>query len=182
MSLKQSMLLGVRMKKIGTALWNILERVLRFIVYRILKLELSNETWKNLIQFTKFGIVGLSNTAIGYLIYAISLKALRVGHLFPNVDIYIAQFVMFLLSVLWSFYWNNRAVFTAENGEVRNIFMALIKTYVSYAFTSLFLSEVLLLLWVNILGISEYIAPIINLIITVPLNFIIQKFWAFKNK
>ena len=93
---------------------------------------------------------------------------------------YIAQLIMFLLSVLWSFYWNNKIVFKAEKSEHRNLGLILMKTYVSYAFTSLFLSEVLLLLWVNVLKISEYIAPIINLIITVPLNFFIQKLWAFK--
>jgi putative flippase GtrA len=135
---------------------------------------------KTVIQFIKFGIVGLSNTLIGYLIYAISLKTLRFFGLFPNADIFIAQLVMFILSVAWSFYWNNKMVFRLEDGEKRNVFLALIKTYVSYAFTSLFLAEVLLHLWVNILGVNEFIAPIINLLITVPLNFIIQKLWAFR--
>jgi len=168
------------MKRIGIVLWNVCENILKFIVYKMLKFKLSDAAWKNLMQFIKFGIVGLSNTVIGYLIYAISLKGLRAGNLFPHADIYIAQFLMFLLSVLWSFYWNNKAVFKSESGETRKIFAALMKTYVTYAFTSLFLSEALLVLWVNALGISEYVAPIINLIITVPLNFIIQKFWAFK--
>lgn len=163
-------------------LWNIIENIFKFIIYKILRLKLSEETWNGLIQFIKFGIVGLSNTVIGYLIYAVSLKGLRAVNIFPEVDIYIAQLIMFFLSVLWSFYWNNKAVFKTECEEHRNIFTALIKTYVSYAFTSLFLSEVMLMLWVNILGISEYIAPIINLIITVPLNFVIQKFWAFRVK
>lgn len=134
----------------------------------------------SLIQFVKFGIVGVSNTVIGYLIYAISLKGLRAASLFPTADIYIAQFIMFLLSVAWSFYWNNKMVFKQEEGEKRNIFAALAKTYVSYAFTSLFLAEILLHLWVNVIGMNEYVAPIVNLIITVPLNFVIQKFWAFK--
>lgn len=134
----------------------------------------------NIIQFVKFGIVGLSNTIIGYLIYVVSLKCIRRADLFQNTDIYIAQLIMFLLSVLWSFYWNNKAVFKAEEEEHRNLGLALLKTYAAYAFTSLFLSEILLLLWVDVLGISEYAAPVINLIITVPLNFIIQKFWAFK--
>lgn len=134
----------------------------------------------NIIQFVKFGIVGLSNTIIGYLIYVVSLKCIRRVNLFQNTDIYIAQLIMFLLSVLWSFYWNNKAVFKAGEEEHRNVGLALLKTYAAYAFTSLFLSEVLLLLWVDVLGISEYVAPVINLIITVPLNFIIQKFWAFK--
>lgn len=137
---------------------------------------------KTVIQFVKFGIVGISNTALGYIIYATTLKTLRLFDLFPSVDIYISQFVMFMLSVAWSFYWNNKMVFKQESGEKRNIISALWKTYVSYAFTSLFLSEVLLLIEVRFLDINEYIAPIINLFITVPLNFVIQKFWAFRER
>ena len=73
-------------------------------------------------------------------------------------------------------------VFTNKEGEKRNLFSALMKTYATYGFTGLFLSEVLLMLWVNKLGINEYIAPIINLLVTVPLNFLMQKYWAFKEK
>ena len=135
-----------------------------------------------LIQFIKFGIVGLSNTLLGYVIYVVTLRILRAAQVFPEADIFLAQLVMFLLSVLWSFYWNNRMVFRAKEGEKRDWLPALLKTYVSYAFTSLFLSEALLALWVKVLGISAYIAPLINLLITVPLNFVLQKYWAFREK
>ncbi|SFU85076.1 GtrA family protein [Butyrivibrio sp. M55] len=131
------------------------------------------------LQFIKFGIVGGTNTVIGYLIYVVSLKTLRSLGLFPNIDLYIAQFIMFILSVAWSFYWNNKMVFKREDGEQRNILLALVKTYISYAFTSLILSEILLYLWCNLIGLDDYIAPIINLLITVPLNYFIQKYWAF---
>ena len=57
---------------------------------------------------------------------------------------------------------------------------ALVKTFISYSFTGLFLSSVLLVLWVQVMHISEFVAPIINLLVTVPLNFIINKLWAFK--
>ncbi len=134
-----------------------------------------------IVQFIKFGIVGASNTVIGYLIYAISLAVFRKFQLFSDYDIYLANFIMFMLSVAWSFYWNNKYVFKSENRSRKDIFFVLIKTYMTYAFTSLILAEVLLYVWVNILGINAYIAPIINLIITVPLNFLIQKFWAFKD-
>ena len=137
---------------------------------------------KTIIQFLKFGLVGASNTLIGYLIYVVTLKLLRVLDLWPTIDIYIAQFIMFVLSVAWSFYWNNKFVFKKEEERERNIIAALIKTYISYAFTSLILSELLLVIWVKYLGINEYIAPIISLFITVPLNFLIQKLWAFKDK
>lgn len=142
--------------------------------------EIEESTLNNIIQFIKFGIVGLSNTAISYIIYVVSLLILRTMGLLPAIDYLIAQILMFLLSVLWSFYWNNKMVFVQEDGVKRDIWKALFKSYISYAFTSLFLSAVLLTFWVNVIGISEFIAPIINLIITVPLNFFIQKFWAFK--
>ena len=146
-----------------------------------MKLKMEN-TKKNLWQFIRFGIVGLSNTLLGYIIYAISLKLMRLAGVFGNVDIYIAQFIMFILSVAWSFYWNNRFVFVKDDNENRNVLKALVKTYISYAFTSLILAEALLVLWVNVLGINEFIAPVLSLLITVPLNFLIQKFWAFRKE
>ena len=114
------------------------------------------------------------------MVYIAALNGLRAAKLWASVDIYVAQLMSFLLSVAWSFYWNNKMVFKLEEGENRNIFAALMKTYVSYAFTCLFLAEALLLLWVEVLGINEYVAPAVTLIVTVPLNFVIQKFWAFK--
>ena len=98
--------------------------------------------------------------------------------LLPDFDYIVAQVIAFFISVLWSFYWNRKFVFEAEN-EVSWL-KALLKTYISYAFTGIFLSNVLLILWVQILHISKLIAPIINLLVSVPLNFILNKFWAFR--
>ena len=88
--------------------------------------------------------------------------------------------IAFILSVLWSFYWNNKFVFTARDGQKRNLWQALIKTYIAYGFTGIILNNVLSHVWINVLGISKFVAPLINLIISVPLNFIINKLWAFK--
>lgn len=162
------------------SLWNTAEAALKHLCYDVFRFKISTGTWAGLMQFIKFGIVGLSNTVIGYVIYVVTLAFIRSLGLLPSVDMYAAQFVMFILSVAWSFYWNNRVVFTEKSNEHRNLIVALLKTYVSYAFTSLFLAEVLLHLWVNVMGINEYIAPAISLLITVPLNFVIQKFWAFR--
>jgi len=73
-------------------------------------------------------------------------------------------------------------VFELKNGENRSLWKSLLKTYVSYSFTGLFLNSVLLFLWVDVFHISEYIAPFINLFINVPINFLINKFWAFKKE
>lgn len=140
----------------------------------------SKHKW--IVQFIKFGIVGVSNTLLGYLIYTGALLLLRKCGLLTNSDYVVAQAVSFVISVLWSFYWNNRMVFIKEDGTERNWLKALLKTYISYSFTGLFLNSILLLLWVRALGISEFIAPFLNLIFSVPANFLLNKFWAFKAK
>ena len=97
-------------------------------------------------------------------------------------DFVAGNVVSFLLSVLWSFYWNNRFVFTAKEGEERFLLSALLKAYISYGFTGIILNNILSWFWIHVLYISKFTAPLINLIISVPLNFVINKFWTFKSK
>lgn len=159
--------------------FELIESIMKFIFEKIFKLKLSQEKYDALIQFIKFGIVGLSNTVVSYVIYVVSLVVLQKAGLLPEIDYLVAQFIGFVLSVLWSFYWNNKFVFQDKGGK-RNLWQALLKTYMSYAFTGLFLNSILSLLWVEVFHWSKMIAPIINLLVSVPLNFIMNKFWAFK--
>ena len=131
-------------------------------------------------QFIKFGIVGLSNTVISYLIYVVSLRILGACGLFPDSDYMISSVIAFILSVLWSFYWNDRFTFKKEQSEERSFLRSLLKTYVSYSFTGLLLYNILLYVQVDIMGVSKLIAPIFNLLVTVPLNFLLNKFWVFR--
>ena len=163
---------------------NLIQKILHFLIKIIEKITKKNfpDTFEaSLLQFIKFGIVGLSNTIISYVIYEISLLAFQQISVFGGNAYLVSQVLAFVISVAWSFYWNNKYVFTQSEGETRSLWRALLKTYVSYSFTGLFLNTLLLILWVQILGISEFIAPIINLLVSVPLNFIINKFWAFKS-
>lgn len=161
-------------------IWRLIEKIIRGI-FGILHIRLSEKQWENLLQFVRFGIVGLSNTLISYVIYVVSLWGFQKNGLLPEIDYLVAQVIAFILSVLWSFYWNNKFVFKKKENESRNIIQALLKTYVSYAFTGLFLNSILSILWMEIIGISKMFAPIINLLVSVPLNFVINKFWAFRS-
>ena len=171
------------MQNIGKALWNLIENIASTVIkaiYRLFNKEISEETMNGFMQFIKFGIVGVSNTLISYILYVVSLLVFQKLNWFGKVDYLLAQMFAFILSVLWSFYWNNKMVFVKEEGQQRNLWKALVKTYISYSFTGLFLNSALLVLWVDVLHISEFVAPIINLLISVPLNFVVNKFWAFK--
>ncbi|SHJ49984.1 GtrA family protein [Parasporobacterium paucivorans] len=131
-----------------------------------------NGKYKAFIQFVKFGIVGLGNTFVNYAVYAIVIL-LGLHYQVGNV-------LGFLISVLNSFYWNNRYVFRQQEGESRVKWKALLRTYLSYAFSGLVITPVLLYLLVETGGLSEYLAPFLIMIITIPLNFFMNKHWAFR--
>ncbi len=161
-----------------TKAWDIIEKLIEFIIFKLLKMRISEEKWNAFLQFVKFGMVGVSNTVISYLIYVVVLKFCEKFGLIPQSDYILAQIISFFLSVLWSFYWNRKFVFQADDNT--SFIKSLLKTYMSYAFTGIFLSNILLIIWIKYMGISKIIAPIFNLVISVPINFILNKFWAFK--
>ena len=92
-----------------------------------------------------------------------------------------------------------------ENAEKRVWWKVLIKTYISYSITGLFLTALLLWLWLDVINLGSHIgglcdwlagigiqfqpedlaaslAPLLNMFITIPLNFVINKFWAYWQK
>ncbi len=171
------------MKTLRTFLWNIIEKIAIFclgILFKILHKDLTEEAKAGFLQFVKFGLVGVTNTVIGYVLnigVLLLLKSYEVGW-----DYIAANIVSFALSVLWSFMLNSIFVFKEEEGEKRNPWKTLLKTYIAYGFTGIVLNNVLSFIWINVFGISKYIAPLINLIISIPVNFFMNKLWAFKGE
>ena len=122
-------------------------------------------------QFIKFGIVGLSNTMISYVVYTLLV--------YINLYYILASITAFVISMINSFYWNNKYVFT---GHGKFWFYVFLKMFFNYVATGIFLHNVLLFLLVEYMSISKYIAPILILIVTIPLNFFINKYWSFKKE
>ena len=167
----------------GKTIYGFIEKIYMFFVellFKIIKKDLTDKKRQTFKEFLQFGLVGVSNTIISYLLYVVTL--LLVSKSGVKFDYIIANIVSWLLSVLWSFYWNNKFVFKKEEGEKRNIWAALFKTYVSYGFTGLILNNILSVLCVSVLHISKMLAPIINLVISIPINFFMNKLWAFGKK
>lgn len=152
-------------------LWNVFEKVIKAVVGGALKIfgkTLSEQQWQAFMQFVKFCIVGVSNTAISLAVYYIFIVI--------NKELYIlGNAVGFVVSVLNSYFWNSRFVFKKQDERGKTV----VKTFIAYG-TNLVLGSVLLYLFVDVLHISEFIAPLINLIITIPLNFVLNKFWVMK--
>ena len=158
----------------------------------------------SLIQFIKFGIVGVSNTLVNYLVYVIFV-ALGVHYVIANA-------LGFIISVLNAYFWGSRFVFKEDKTKEKRVWWkVLLKTYASYAL-GFGINTVLLILWIDLLNIGQYfgfvgdiigwasgfmgflpesmtaeeiseiVAPVLNMFVTVPINFVVNKFWAYRQK
>lgn len=149
-------------------------------------------------QFIKFALVGVSNTLISEGVYVV-LLFFRV-HYLP------AGFIGFSLSVVNAYYWSSRYVFREEgDGGKRTGWKVFGKTYLAY-FWGYLVNAGLLVFWIDLVDICRWMKPLearffslgwnrfdarflgsalaagINLLITVPMNFLINKYWAYKRK
>lgn len=148
-------------------------------------------------QFIKFALVGVSNTLVSEGVYAV-LVFFRM-HYLP------ASFIGFSLSVINAYYWSSRYVFQKEEGEQRIWWKVLAKTYVAYLGGYL-VSAALLVFWIDLIRIESWMVPVagwfagfglerfdakflgdvlaagLNLMITVPMNYLVNKYWAYKRR
>lgn len=151
-------------------LLNVAEKLKELIV----RIE-RHEKWGWIVQFIKFSIVGVINTLIDLGVYYFCLYVLAFHY-------QLATFFGFIVSVTNAYLLNGFFVFSDGRGKgFSENLKTYLKTVAGYASTYL-LSVFLMWLWVDVLGIPEGIAPLLRLVITVPLNYVINKFWTFKKK
>ena len=161
--------------------------------------QVNTSKWSAIWQFVKFGLVGVMNTFVSYAVYSICYYVLKT-------NVHVANVMGFIISVLNAFIWQSKFVFKqTEEAAPRVWWKVLIKTYISYSFSGLFLTEILLLFWLDVINLGQYLggiaawlgsfgvtmsgydlavsaAPFLNMVITVPINFLVNKFWAYRQK
>ena len=113
-------------------------------------------------------IFGVLTTLVNFAAYHICYTKLQ----FPNL---VSNTIAWILSVLFAFITNKIWVFKNSKRDMGSI----IKFYLTYMSTWL-LSALLLYIWVEKMGISDKIAPVINVFITTPINYLLNKYWVFK--
>ena len=151
------------------------------MIKRIWQRMENNPKTAPLLQFVKFGLVGISNTAISYGIEMLCYYVLFANVAWAdNIRIVITSVLAFLISVTHSYYWNNRYVFgTGTRKTALQHLRAYLKTVVCYGVTGLVISP-LMKMRLSSMGVPYWIASLGSLVVTIPLNFIMNKLWAFR--
>lgn len=139
-----------------------------------MKRLLEHPLFARLWQFIKFGIVGLSNTVISLAVYE--------GCLYLGMHYLPADALGLIISVINAYYWNNRVVFgDGQKKPFSHHVRMYFKSLAAYG-GAFVLNQLLLVLWIEIVGVPEWLAPFINLAVTIPLNFLVNKYWTFGQK
>lgn len=119
-------------------------------------------------QFTKFCLVGFSNTAIDFLVYLFLTRLFLIYFVLANA-------CSFLLAVTWSFVFNK--YWTFRNGEKK-----IKKQYLQFLFINIFgliLNTLFLYVLVTYLNFYDILAKIIAVIIILFWNFFANRYWTF---
>lgn len=150
-----------------------------------------NATLKQAVQF---GAVGFMNTFVNYGVY-VAAVALGAHYLVGSV-------LGYMVSVFSAWLFQYFIIFR-EGGvdSPQPWWRSLVKTYLAYGFTGLILNNVLLVLLLDVAhyevlfdplfvlgsffifdtprGMAEYLAPLLVMVVAVPINFALNKFWAY---
>ena len=113
-------------------------------------------------QFWKFNVVGILNTINYYILYMIFKEALQLNYM-------TAHLLGFFISMIGSFYMNS--YFTYRIRPNLKKFLKFPLTYV----VNILISTLAIYILVQLLSISDNIAPIIATIIAIPFTFVISK-------
>ncbi len=142
--------------------------------YKLIRKDFTAEDRHVWLQFLGFAIVGCANFVVNYVV------ANGFYYLIWRNE-QVANICGFIISVLNAFYWNNKYVFKGSR-SFKELLISLLKTYITYGITGLVLTAGLLYVEVQLLHIPFFVAPVINLAITTPINFFLNKLWAFNDR
>jgi putative flippase GtrA len=117
-----------------------------------------------LIQFARFVVVGLVNTAFSYLIYA--------GLVFLGVNYAVANLLALMVGILFSFKTQGTLVF-ANLGN-RRLFRFVLTWAIIYAFNVFLISRF------NRMGFDSYASGALSIPFATVLSYLAQKFFVFR--
>ena len=121
-------------------------------------------------KFIKFGLVGVLNTLINWIIFAV-LNFVGVYYIVANV-------IAYAIATANSYIWNSKWVFKYNGKDKKETTIK----FVILNLIGLALNTAILYFLVDILLFNELIGLVITTVIVMVINYIVNKIWVFKEK
>ncbi len=123
---------------------------------------------KDFIAFIKFGITGVLNTAVDFVVFFL---------VSPITGIYPAQIAGYTCGMINSFFINRSWTFKSEESFFS-------PTFVKFAAANLItmgISIVVLAVFIQFLLLDILISKILTTVVTLIFNFLLSRLWVFRN-
>jgi putative flippase GtrA len=120
------------------------------------------------LQFVKFGVVGVSNTLIFFLVYTLLLKVFGVWYV-------AASGIGFAVGAVNGFLWNRAWTFKGHVGDA----LTPVRWFVVQT-SGLLVNLGLVYLFVDGLGLGELEGQAVTIVIVTVLTFLANRAWTFK--
>ena len=124
---------------------------------------------KEFSRFSRFLIVGISNTIITLTIIFLLLNVF-------NIDYRISNIIGYFVGLINSFIWNKRWTFKSKNKFQKELLPFFVMFLISYS-----INLGIVILSAEILLINKNICQIIGIFFYTVTNYIGNKFWTFKS-
>ena len=122
-----------------------------------------------LISIIKFGIIGISNTLINWIIFFL-LNLVEVNYILANI-------IAYSLATINSYIWNSKWVFKYNNEKLVSSLKFIIVNLVG-----LILNTIILFILVDMFNINKIISLVIATGVVMIINYISNRLWVFKQK
>ena len=121
-------------------------------------------------KFVKFGLVGVLNTLINWIIFTMLN--------FMGVYYIIAKVIAYVIATINSYTWNSRWVFKYNGKDQKET----TTKFIVLNLVGLALNTIILYLLVDLIGLNKLISLVITTVIVMVINYIVNKIWVFKEK
>lgn len=133
-------------------------------IFKFFKIKLSDKNEKLLIQIIKFLIVGGIATIIDWIIYYLLYNYIDIKPLVANI-------ISYSIATIYNYLASVKLVFDVKNKNSKENFII----FIIFSLMGLLLSELLIYLMIDKLGISKMIAKILSTALVMIFNFITRK-------
>ena len=123
---------------------------------------------EDIVRFIKFGMVGVLNTLVNWIIFFI-LNTLGMYYIFSNI-------IAYSISTIHSYLWNTLWVFKYKDKASTDTTFKFITLNV----VGLLLNTVILYILVDLFNLNKMLGLIITTIIIMFINYAVNKIWVFK--
>ena len=117
----------------------------------------------------------------GGLTFIVSIATYAVFNVSMGINELIANVMSWVLAVLFAFATNRVWVFQAPTHTITE-FLKQMLSFFGGRVVTLVIEEIILLVFITWLGFNSMVVKVIAQVIVIVLNYVISKFWIFKDK